>query len=144
MTTTNENTPGADSRGCNRMSAEGNEPTTQMMKEGSIMTVPTTAKNDDATTWLDARDLRHRVGEVNGVTSSLVQAIEDVIETMASKQGKHFVVSYSPRWNAAGEPIGPDIRIDLASAEVLIRAVERVADVLREELGASFVERGLA
>ena len=54
MTTTNENT-GADSRGCNRMSAEGNEPTIQMTKEGSIMTVPTTAKNDDATTWLDAR-----------------------------------------------------------------------------------------
>ena len=26
MTTTNENTPGADSRGCNRMSAEGNDP----------------------------------------------------------------------------------------------------------------------
>ncbi len=48
-TCTNENTPGAESRGCNRMDAEGNEPTTQMMKEGSAMNVPTTTPD---TAWL--------------------------------------------------------------------------------------------
>lgn len=41
MPTANENTPGAESHGCNRVSAEGNEPTTQIIKEGSAMNVPT-------------------------------------------------------------------------------------------------------
>jgi len=47
MTTTDENTPGAESRGCNRMDAEGNEPTTTQMKEGSAMNVPTTIADAD-------------------------------------------------------------------------------------------------
>jgi len=47
MTTTDENTPGAESRGCNRMDAEGNEPTTTQMKEGSAMNVPTTTAYAD-------------------------------------------------------------------------------------------------
>ena len=66
MRTTNENAPGADSRGCNRMSAEGNEPTTtQMMKEGSAMNVPTTiAYADDLPDgwehWFDGTIRRDR------------------------------------------------------------------------------------
>jgi len=138
---TDENTPGAESRGCNRTSAEGDEPTTQM-KEGSVMTLSTSA--NDATQWLDARDVEWRAAQINDLDVLTVGCIADVLERMAGEQGKHFRVVSTQRWNAGGERIGPDIRIDLASAEVLIRTVERVADVLSEELGASFVERGLA
>jgi len=42
MPTINENPPGAGLHGCNRVGAEGNEPTTTQMKEGSAMNVPTT------------------------------------------------------------------------------------------------------
>jgi len=48
MPTTDE-TLGADPRGCNRMGAEGNEPTTTQMKEGSAMNVSTTTPD---TAWL--------------------------------------------------------------------------------------------
>jgi len=48
MPTTDE-TLGADPRGCNHMGAEGNEPTTTQMKEGSAMNVSTTTPD---TAWL--------------------------------------------------------------------------------------------
>ncbi len=65
MPTANENTPGADLHGCNREGAEGNEPTTKTMKEGSTMTVPTTiAYADDLPDgwehWFDGTIRRDR------------------------------------------------------------------------------------
>lgn len=52
MTTTHENAPGANPSGCNRKDAEGNEPTTaQMMKEGSVMNVPTIDADDLPEGW---------------------------------------------------------------------------------------------
>lgn len=117
---------------------EGNEPTTQMMKEGSDMTLPTSAH--DAKQWLDARDVEWRTAQVNDLDVLTVGCIAEVLERMAGEQGKPFRVVATQLWNAEGEPTGFATRIDLASAEVLIRVVERVADVLQEELDAGFTE----
>ncbi len=90
--------------------------------------------------WLDAKDVKWRTARINDLDVLTIGCLQEVLERMAGEQGKPFRVVSTLRWNAEGEPIGPDSRIDLASAEVLIRAAERVADVLQEELDAGFTE----
>ncbi len=136
MRTTDE-TPGAESRGCNRVNAEGTESDHQQ-EVGTMATVATSDEGDTAQ-WLDARNVEYRAAQINDLDVLTVDCLEGVLERLARNQGKHFRVVSTPRWNAEGEPIGPDVRIDPASAEVLIRVVERVGDVLREELDASLV-----
>lgn len=141
MPTTNVKTPGADPSGCNRKDAEGNEPTTQM-KEGSAMTLPTSAH--DATQWLDASDVEWNAAQINHLDVLTVGCIVEVLERMAVEQGKPFRVVATQLWNADGEPTGFATRIDLASTEVLVRVVERLADVIQEELDAGFTEPAVA
>lgn len=90
--------------------------------------------------WLDASDVKWRAAQINDLDVLTVGCIAEVLERMAGEQGKPFRVVATQLWNAEGEPTGFATRIDLASAEVLIRVVERVADVLQEELDAGFTE----